>query len=319
MDAFLNTLLSLVGENSAAGMLFIALVAGAVFALSLGVSAFAVGLFDPIRRRLGQLNGSDTERQANSDSLAESLRPLAALLTPKTEAARHRVGLLLMHAGFRSGNAMILYYGVKSLAIVLLPCVVLLASPFFPKLSTAHLVFYAAAAGYLGSVLCSGWLERQVKNRQRALRVAFPDALDLLVVCVESGLGLAPALQRVSDELTVSHPELGEELSLVNAEMRAGVERGQALKNLSDRTGLADIRGLTALLMQTMRFGTSIAEALRVYSEEFRDKRMQAAEEQAAKISTKMIFPLVMFLFPSFFLVAVGPAVIGLIDVFSKL
>jgi tight adherence protein C len=100
--------------------------------------------------------------------------------------------------------------------------------------------------------------------------------------------------------------------------MRAGVERGQALKNMSDRTGLEDIRGMTSLLVQTMRFGTSIAEALRVYSEEFRDKRTQAAEEQAAKIGTKMIFPLVLCQFPSFFLVSIGPAVIGLIDVFSN-
>ena len=126
-------------------------------------------------------------------------------------------------------------------------------------------------------------------------------ALDLLVVCVEAGLGLAPALQRVSDDLIVSHPELGAELALVNAEMRAGVERTQALKNLADRTGLDDIRGLVALLVQTMRFGTGVADALRIYSEEFRDKRMQAAEEQAALIGTKMIFPLVIavpFLLP---------------------
>jgi len=151
------------------------------------------------------------------------------------------------------------------------------------------------------------------------LRTAFPDALDLLVVCVESGLGLAPALQRVADELMVSHPELGTELASVNAEMRAGVERTQALKNLSARTGLEDIRGLVALLVQTMRFGTSVADALRVYSEEFRDKRMQAAEEQAAKIGTKLIFPLVFCLFPSFFLVAIGPAVLRLIEVFKQL
>jgi tight adherence protein C len=179
-------------------------------------------------------------------------------------------------------------------------------------------VLCAACAGYLGWIACSIWLDKQVAKRQRELRAGFPDALDLLVVCVESGLGLAPALQRVAEELTVSHPALADELGLVNAEMRAGVERGQALKNLSDRTGLEDVRGMTSLLVQTMRFGTSVAEALRVYSEEFRDKRTQAAEEQAAKIGTKMIFPLVLFLFPSFFLVSVGPAVIGLIDVFTK-
>jgi tight adherence protein C len=224
-----------------------------------------------------------------------------------------------MHAGYRSQNARTLFFGMKALAIILLPCLVLLASPLLPGVSTSMLMLYTVAAGYLGAIACSIWLDRAVERRQRAIRAGFSDALDLLVVCVESGLGLAPALQRVADELTVSHPALGDELALVNAEMRAGVERGAALKNLADRTGLEDIRGLTALLVQTMRFGTSVADALRVYSEEFRDKRTQAAEEQAAKIGTKMIFPLVLFLFPSFFLVAVGPAVVGLIDVFSQL
>ena len=145
----------------------------------------------------------------------------------------------------------------------------------------------------------------------------FPDALDLLVVCVESGLGLAAAIQRVADELGVSHPELAFELATVNAEIRVGVQREQALRNLADRTGLEDIRGLVGLLVQTMRFGTGIADTLRVYSEEFRDKRTQKAEEQAAKMGTKLVFPLVLFMFPIFFIVAIGPAVLRIIDAFS--
>jgi tight adherence protein C len=140
-----------------------------------------------------------------------------------------------------------------------------------------------------------------------------------MVVCIESGLGLGQTIDRVADELMVSHPELAEELALVNAEMRAGVESVTALKNLADRTGLEDIRGLVSTLVQTLRFGTSVADGLRVYSEEFRDKRMQNAEERAAKIGTKMIFPLVFFMFPAFFVVAVGPAVVQMIDAFSKL
>ena len=143
--------------------------------------------------------------------------------------------------------------------------------------------------------------------------------LDLLVVCVESGLGLAAALQRVSDELGVSHPELAYELATVNAEVRVGVPREQALKNLAERTGLEDIRGLVGLLVQTMRFGTGVADALRVYSEEFRDKRTQKAEEMAAKMGTKLIFPLVLCMFPMFFVVAVGPAVIRIMDAFSQM
>jgi tight adherence protein C len=162
-------------------------------------------------------------------------------------------------------------------------------------------------------------LTKALGRQMRRLRNGFPDALDLLVVCVESGLGLGQALQRVADEIGVSHPELSLELATVNAEMRAGVQREKALKNLGERTGLRDIRGLVALLVQAMRFGTSVADALRIYSEEFRDKRMQAAEEMAAKIGTKMIFPLVLCMFPVFFVVAVGPAALRIIDAFANI
>ena len=195
----------------------------------------------------------------------------------------------------------------------------LLAARWFPGLTTAKLLLYMAMAAGAGVLLPSNVLDRLVERRLRRLRHGFPDALDLLVVCVEAGLGLSGAIQRVADEIVVSHAELSRELSLVNAEIRAGVDRSQALRNLADRTGLDDIRGLVSLLIQTMRFGTSVADALRVYSEEFRDRRMQKAEEEAAKIGTKLIFPLVFCLFPSFFLVAIGPAVLRLVDVFSQL
>ena len=316
MDAILTTLQTFIGGTSRDSWLFIALAAAAAFALTMGVSALVVGVSDPIRRRLETL-AEGAAPESLGEILSQILRPLATVLIPREDWARKRVSRLLVHAGYRSPAAVTLFYGVKAIAIVLFPVVVLLSSPLLPQVPTTKLMLYATGAGFFGAIICSMWLDRAVESRQRALRAAFPDALDLLVVCVESGLGLAPALQRVADEIGVSHPELGEELGLVNAEIRAGVERGQALKNLADRTGLQDIRGLTALLVQTMRFGTSVADALRVYADEFRDKRTQSAEEQAAKISTKMIFPLVLCLFPSFFLVAVGPAVIGLIDAFA--
>jgi tight adherence protein C len=319
MDPVLSVLQDFIGGGGNTAIIFIALAAAAVFAMTMGLSGIVSGLLDPVRRRLGQLSAAERESGSNAAALADSLSKFAALIAPRTERERVRVDRLLMHAGYRSAHARTLYFGVKALAVMILPLVVLFASPMFPKLSSNQLMLGAAGAGYVGWVACSMWLDHRVAKRQRALRAGFPDALDLLVVCVESGLGLAPALARVADELAMSHPELGDELSLVNAEMRAGVERGAALKNLADRTGLEDVRGMTALLVQTMRFGTSIADALRIYSEEFRDKRTQAAEEQAAKISTKMVFPLVLFQFPSFFLVAVGPAVLGLIEVFSKL
>ena len=178
-------------------------------------------------------------------------------------------------------------------------------------------VFFAVAASFPRHAAAGIWLDRAVAKRHKLLRDGFPDALDLLTVCVESGLGLPQALQRVADELEVSHPELAVELGNVTAQMRAGVDRETALRGLATRTGLDDVRGLVSLLAQTLRFGTGIAEALRVYSEDFRDKRMQRAEEAAAKIGTKLIFPLVVCLFPAFFVVAIGPAVLRMMEAFG--
>jgi tight adherence protein C len=319
MESLLQVLRINLGGNALIGAVFVGLAALTVFAFSFGVLALAMGRVDPVRRRLKRLAGGERDDTSRAESVAALLRPLSAYILPKTDWARSQVGRQLVHAGFRSPHAVTLYYAARALTLVLLPASVLIASTWMPEAPTAKILFYGAVAAFIGSIIPGMVLDRMVARRKRALRVAFPDALDLLVVCVESGLGLAPALQRVADELVISHPELGSELMLVNAEVRAGVERPQALKNLADRTGLEDIRGLVALLVQTMRFGTSVADALRVYSEEFRDKRMQAAEEQAAMIGTKMIFPLVLCMFPAFFVVAIGPAVLRLIDVFGQM
>lgn len=319
MGTFWTGIISTVGLSRGAELAFIGLAAAAAFAFSLGMLAMLAAIADPVRRRIEQVSRAETRTPTRGARIAAHLRPLAAYLLPSKEKERLRVNQLLTHAGYRASHSLSVFYGVKALLILALPITVLLASPFFPRITTSMLLLYALAAAVIGYLLPSMWLDRRVLSRQRALRAGFPDALDLLVVCVEAGLGLAPALQRVAEEVEIGHPELGAELALVNAEMRAGVERTQALRNLADRTGLSDIRGLVTLMVQTMRFGTSIADALRVYSEEFRDKRMQAAEERAAKIGTKMIFPLVTCLFPSFFLVAIGPAVLRLIDVFSQL
>ncbi len=299
-------------------IIFVLLAAGAVFLFSLALLTLVSTASDPLRRRIDQL----TPPQAGPsllDKLSAHIRPLATLVRPKREGEQSRVRQLLTHAGYRSASTLSTFYGTKALLMTALPLAVLFAWPWFPSISPGRLGFYALVSVCIGSLLPSLWLERRCLARQRLLRAGFPDALDLLVVCVEAGLGLAAALQKVADEIVVSHPQLGAELALVNAEMRAGVERAQSLKNLAERTGLPDIRGLVALMVQTMRFGTSIADALRVYAEEFRDKRMQLAEEAAAKIGTKMIFPLVFCLFPAFFLVAIGPAVIRLISAFSQI
>ncbi len=154
-----------------------------------------------------------------------------------------------------------------------------------------------------------------MKNRQASILNGFPDMLDLLVACSEAGLGLNAALQRVTNEISLSYPELAEELQNVNLEMRAGIDRMDALKGLALRTGIEEISGLVSMLRQSIRFGSGVSETLRIYSEEFRDRRMQKAEAVAGGIGTKMIFPLILCIFPAFFVVAIGPAVINIIEV----
>jgi len=300
-------------------LLFIVLAGGAILFLGLGLSYVALGFTDPVRRRLASSAAIPGGNGRLLLTIQTLVGPATAWVLPKSEVDRSRVTKQLAYAGFRGPNALRTFYCIKVGLTLILPAIVLGAAPWFPEVPTPKLMFFMAMGAGLGLIVPSYVLDHLMKSRLRTLSRAFPDALDLLVVCVEAGLGLSAAIQRVADELVVSHAELARELSLVNAEIRAGVDRSLALRNLADRTGLDDIRGLVSLLIQTMRFGTSVADALRVYSEEFRDKRMQKAEEEAAKVGTKLIFPLVFCLFPAFFVVALGPAVIRLIDVFSQL
>ena len=161
-----------------------------------------------------------------------------------------------------------------------------------------------------------GWkLARKAKKRQKKIQLGLADALDLMVVSVEAGLGLDQAILRVGDELRFAHPDLSDELRLVNIELRAGKARTDALRNLADRTGLDDLVSLTTMLIQTDKFGTSVAQSLRVFSETLRTKRRQRAEEAAAKTGVKMVFPLVLCIFPAIWVVTIGPAAIKFVEV----
>ena len=290
-------------------------VALAVLLLFWGLTGALRRSWDPARRRLDQIAiGGGAAPAANlGQRIARALRPIERYVLPQG-AEREGTQQRLQFAGYRSSSAVSTFYGVKLALSGGLLLGWLFASHFLPNLSGARVVFFAVAASSLGVLLPGIWLDRAVAKRHKLLRNGFPDALDLLTVCVESGLGLPQALQRVADELDVSHPELASEIAQVTAQMRAGVDRESALRGLATRTGLDDVRGLVSLLAQTLRFGTGIAEALRVYSEDFRDRRMQRAEEAAAKIGTKLIFPLVVCLFPSFFVVAIGPAVLRIME-----
>lgn len=319
MDAVIALLQRWIDDPQTLRIVLVALVAGTFLIFGLGLGFLTLGVTDPIRRRL---TGSRPESQAEKGRtlvwINTLLGPVASYVLPQNEIERNQITQTLVHAGFRSPTAVQSYYAIKVVLTVALPGIFLLVARWLPNLTTQMELFGALTACGIGLLVPNMVLTRLLEKRKKRLRNAFPDALDMLVVCVEAGLGISQALQRVADELGVSHPELAQELALVNAEIRAGVDRVAALKNLAYRTGLEDIQGLVSLLVQTLRFGTSIAESLRVYSFEFRDKRTQKAEEQAAKIGTKMIFPLVIFLFPGFFIVAVGPAVMALISVFGK-
>ena len=188
---------------------------------------------------------------------------------------------------------------------------VVAASPIFGSPSLA-LALAVCAVGY---VLPSMVLARMAKARQHRMRLSLPDALDLLVVSVEAGLGLDQALQRVSEELAFAHPDLCDELRLINLELRAGTARSDALHNLARRTVLDDLQSLVTMLVQTDKFGTSVSQSLRVHSETLRTKRRQRAEEAAAKTGAKMVFPLVICIFPAIWVVTLGPAVIKFVQV----
>jgi tight adherence protein C len=286
MEALIDFLRNFAGDEAALRNTVVVVVATTIFVFGLGVSVLVAAFTNPVRRRLGLIKEKDAKDGRLSIKIATAVGPVAAFVLPKEELERNKVQRDLIRAGIRSPQALQVFYAVKTLLAIILPMVVFAGAGFFPEMQTQSVVTYAIMAAAVGLLAPNYILHRKLEARMKQLRHGFPDALDLLVVCVESGLGLGPALQRVADELGVSHPELALELATVTAEMRAGVQRETALKNLADRTGLGDIRGLVSLLVQSMRFGTSVADALRVYSDEFRDKRMQAAEEQAAKMSS---------------------------------
>jgi tight adherence protein C len=266
-----------------------------------------------IGQRLSRLaNASAPAYQAHfADRQKEHVRnTLAGLgkLMPGDPAMTPRGQLLMVRAGYRSQQAVLAMRGLKLAVPVAL--VFLVFTTGFYRQNPYMFPVLAAIVGYL---VPEAWLVWRVHARQHRLRRALPDCLDLLVICVEAGLGLDQALMKVAQEMRVTHRELSEELQLVNLEMRMGKGRIEALRELARRTGLEDIKSLVAMLIQTERFGTSVAQSLRVYSDDLRIKRRQRAEEMSAKTTVKMVPPLVFFIFPALMVVILGPAVITLL------
>jgi tight adherence protein C len=227
-------------------------------------------------------------------------------LSPADQTATRRE---LVMAGFRAEGSIRILYGIKALLCVVMFLFALTIHRHLTDNPVLRIVFLlgGTALGYFAPGM---YLEKLVKKRQTKLRLSLPDALDMMVVSVEAGLGLDQALQYVGHEIEETHPELSEELEIVGLEMRAGKRRAEALRHLADRTGEGELRKLVAILVQTDRFGTSMGESLRTHSDFMRMRRKQEAEERAAKVGVKLVFPIFFFILPSMMIVAGGPAVL---------
>ena len=234
---------------------------------------------------------------------------------PSSDVESATLRTALIRAGFRSENAAPVFYGIRIVSTFGMLIVSLMMDSHMPPNPMMKVAL-------LGFGCCTGWilpkfvLEKKVKARMEVLRLSLPDALDLLVVSVEAGLGLDQAIQHVAHELRVSHPQLSEEMSLVTLEMRAGKRRSDALRNFAERSGEPEIRKLVAILIQNDRFGTSMGESLRNHSDFMRHRRRQEAEERAGKVGVKLVFPIFFFILPSMLIVAAGP---GILQIFKYL
>ena len=276
-------------------------------------------------RRLGQTSGTasggttvsladDDAGEKFTERIAEPINRLLPVSATEAEKLQKK----LMHAGFRSRNAPLIYRSIQLLSMASFPAFVGLFCAIMARpLSSA--VFWILAAFVVGFFAPRYILGRMIRSRQLRIRWGLADALDLMVISIEAGLGLNAAMLKVSSELNKVHVDISQEFELANLEIRVGREREEALRNLAERTGVDDLRSLVAMLIQTDRFGTSIAKAIRVFSDSLRTKRRQRAEQAAQKAAVKLLFPLACFLFPTLFIAILGPALIQLMDTLGHL
>ncbi len=260
-------------------------------------------------REIGWQRPKGDAKPAIRERMQQALDPLSrALPLSPTDVSQTR--LWLIQAGYRSAQHVTIYRGLR----VLFAAIGFIAAFAFTGFNSPLLLFGLTAFGFF---IPRFLLKKKLQQRQHRIRLGLPDGLDLTVICVEAGLSLDQAMMRVGEDLRTAHPELSTEFHLFDLETRAGKPRVEALRNLAERTGVDDIRSLVGTQIQTDRFGTSVAQALRVHSDSLRTERRQRAEEQAAKTTVKMIIPLVLFVMPSLIFVTVGPAIIQLMHVFT--
>jgi tight adherence protein C len=301
--------------------------------ISLGLLGVYWLLYKPqsaATERLRRLGGSEGLATAGTQAaavipddnpgaeLAQRLAsPLNKILPPSATEAR-RTQKLLMQAGYRSPEAAVIYRGIHVASMASIPVITAGVTTYFAQAFSTVLIAVMIAF-VMGFFLPPFFLKRTISKRQRELRWGLADALDLMVVSVEAGLGLNAAMMKVSSELKDVHMAVASEFELANLEIRVGRDRDEALRNLAERTGVDDLRSLVAMLIQTDKFGTSIAKGLRVFSDSLRTKRRQRAEQDAQKAAVKLLFPLSCFLFPTLFIAILGPAALNLMDVLGRM
>jgi tight adherence protein C len=315
----LHTLLSIRWEVAAASV-------GAmvsVIALLAGVRAMFFSrpseVVERLERTVGRADTSDRfDREvAPGRTLARVLQPLSWIVRPTKAAELSRLRGKLIQAGYRGNYSLEIFLGTKIVfAAVLTVGFLQLNAHVANRIQFPFDMVITVWTCIVAFFLPNFWLNAKVKERQTAIERGLPDALDLLVTCVEAGLGLDAALARVSDEIGLASPILGDELNVTFLEVQAGIARPDAFRRLAERTGVEDLRALSAMLIQTDMFGTSVARALRVHSEGMRTKRMQRAEEKAAMVGVKMTIPLILCILPSLVAVLLGPAAVSIAEVF---
>jgi len=287
---------------------------GAVALATGGAVFYVLQQTAPERRRLGRVNrpvqtGVVLDTPAALTSAPNNFYKQVMTILPKSRKEMSNLNRLMARAGYHTPTPLAVYI----LAQAVCPIVLGVIPFFFGPLRTVWPIM--AILALFGWLLPGVVVGRIISKRQKIIQNGLPDALDLMIVCLEAGSGLDQAIMKVSDELDLAYPPLAEEFRMLLTETRAGKARLEAFRNLSSRTGVDDVRALVAMLVQTDRFGTSVSQALRTHAETSRTKRRQRAEEKAAKIGVKMVFPLVFCLFPAFFVVTLGPAVIKFVRV----
>jgi tight adherence protein C len=298
-------------------MFYFILAMGGFSVVGLGVAALMLARgrsAETVSDRIQRIGtGQKKGHKKLDEQVGKTLSSLSRLTAPKEKKEMNTLKRTLSYAGYRSASAPVYFFGLKTIGALVLGG----AAVIYSWSSAGNLLYEViiiALAGIIGLQAPNLYVRLKASRRNDAMNKSLPNALDLLVVCVEAGLGLDMSLKRVGEETSATAPELSKELSNVSLEINTGIPRQKALSNLGDRNSLEELRSLTAILVQAEKFGTSIAHALRVSADSIRTKRRQAAEEKAAKTTVKLSFPLVLFILPSTFIIVIGPGILRLIE-----